>query len=250
MKTEWEASSPIATNRFSPELLSALRRVTVSALMASFSAKSSPKLTRIGMALAFGSWRDTFIPKVTETKWPEKKANKWKANKWWNEPWGPVSQTTTVSRTGGGAAGGGLSPRISFKPTCCGSHDALPRTPAGSRTTARLRSVVLPDISAACSPRRLNTSIADRWTVTTQRPPPLHFHLPYIHCYQVLRSPPPFLPPPPLSPWYHHPSSPLRPFNPVLQTALCGWTMESLLPQGGVLWGGFSQGAAEVTLTV
>lgn len=80
-----------------------------------------------------------------------------------------------------------------------------PWTPSGSQT--RLRSAVVPDISAACSPRRLNTFIAGRWTVTTGHP--LHFHLPSIHCYQVLS---PRCPRGPVTP--PRPSAPLtRPFR-------------------------------------
>lgn len=36
--------------------------------------------------------------------------------------------------------------------------------------------------------------------------------------------------------------SPFHPFNPALQTALSGQTMESLLPPGGVLWGVITRG--------
>ena len=86
----------------------------------------------------------------------------------------------------------------SFKPT---EHALLGplQAPRLQLAKACLRSVVLPEISAACSPLSLNTSIADRWTVTTLYP--LHFHLPYIDCYQV--------PSPPLSPLPRHPSSTL-----------------------------------------
>lgn len=78
------------------------------------------------------------------------------------------------------------------------------------------------------------TAITDCWTVTATS---CYIHLPSIHCYQVMRPPLPTL-----SPLPHHPSPPLCPLNPVLQLALSALTIESLLPQGGVLWGVFSEG--------
>ncbi len=111
-----------------------------------------------------------------------------------------------------------------------------PRTPAGCRTTAWES---LPQVSGparhqccmfASTPKHRHC-----WPMDCDHPTPqVPLPLPSIHCYQVLR--------PPLSPLPRHPSFSLRPFNPVLQTALSGRTMESLLPQGGVLWGVFTSG--------
>lgn len=78
------------------------------------------------------------------------------------------------------------------------------------------------------SPRLLKTTIADQWTVTTL-PSPLNS---YHKSIDLPGAAPPHCPLG-LSTLSLHPPTP---FNPGLQTALSVWTMEPLLPQGGVLW--------------